>query len=130
MQPDPIRLDNGDVSVEQLLLLLGALPLDLTFIDEHGMVRFYSKYRIFERTPETIGRDVVACHSTATRPQVSQLMSELASGWRDSADFLEMKDGRPVSVRYLAVKDESGEHRGVLEIAQYVDEIGREPAGE
>ena len=127
MQPQPIRLDNGALSLEQLLLMLDSLPMDLTFIDEHGAVRFYSSYRIFERLPETIGTDVVACHAPATRPRVAQLISELASGWRDSAEFLTEKDGRAVSVRYLAVRDSDGTHRGVLEIAQYLDEVGTEP---
>ena len=127
MESEPIRLENGVLTLEQLVLLLDTLPLDLTFIDEDGTVRFYSKsHRIFARAPGDIGAHVEACHSPATRPGVAQVISELASGWRDSADFLVEKDGRPVSVRYLPVRDSSGAHRGILEIAQYLDGFGSE----
>lgn len=127
MTSRPIRLETGEISLEQLLLVLETLPIDLTFVDENGMVRFYSRnHRIFERSPEVIGTDVQECHSPPTRPGVAQLMSELATGWRDSADFVEEHEGRMVSVRYQAVRDDTGAYRGVLEIAQYVDEFGED----
>ena len=93
-------------------------------------MRFYSEgYRIFRRSPEDIGRDAVECHSPATRSYVSQLFSEFATGWRDTAEFVEQKDGRMVSVKYIAVRDSDGTYRGVLEIAQYLDELGAGPGG-
>jgi uncharacterized protein len=130
MDAEPIRLDTGELTMDQVLLLLATLPLDLTFVDEDGVVRFYSEgYRIFKRTPTDIGKNVAECHSAASRSRVSQLISELATGWRDSADFVEQKDGRLVSVKYIAVRDSDGRHRGVLEIAQYLDELGGDPTG-
>jgi DUF438 domain-containing protein len=127
MEPESIRLDNADLSVEQLLLLLDTLPIDLTFIDEHDVVRFHSRYRIFDRPSKAIGTDVSECHSAGTRPGVAQVISELASGWRESADFLVEKDGRAVSVRYLPVRDSDGGHRGILEIARYLDDVEAGP---
>jgi DUF438 domain-containing protein len=102
---------------------MDALPLDLTFIDEERRVLYYSEsYRVFSRTPDVIGADAVACHSPGTRPRVERLISELESGWRDDARFLERVDGRDVDVRYIAVREEDGTYRGTLEIAQWVDD--------
>jgi DUF438 domain-containing protein len=53
---------------------------------------------------------------------VTQLVSELATGWRDDASFVEETDGRLVHTRYIAVRD-GEEYLGCMEVAQWVDEI-------
>lgn len=116
----------GALTPQQVELVFGALPFDMTFVDEAGRVAWYSPYRIFKRVHSDIGRDVVACHSPATRPQVTRLMSELATGWRDGAEFLSEKDGRAVEVVYTALRDAAGTYRGVLEVCRWAD---AEPLG-
>ena len=117
-----VPLDTGALTPEQVRLVMNELQLDLTFVDEHNVIRYYSEhFRVFERTPEDIGTDVVACHSPGTRSRVERLLSELASGWRDSAEFLEKKGERLVDVRYVALRDEAGAYRGCLEIASWAE---------
>jgi DUF438 domain-containing protein len=121
---DRIELDTGVLSLGELKAILESLPADCTFADADNVTRFYTKrYRIFDRRPEHIGINVVDCHSADTRVRVAQLLSELATGWRDEAVFLTHKDGRPVNVRYLPVRDGDGAYLGVLEIAQWADEF-------
>lgn len=121
---DSIRLDTGALTPDQVRLVLDLLPLDLTFVDEQGLVRFYSeRYRIFSRTPDVIGTAVTDCHSPGARPRIARLISELETGWRDDAEFLVEHDGRLVRVRYLAVRDDDGGYRGCLEVAQYVEDF-------
>jgi hypothetical protein len=118
----PIPLDTGALTPEQVRLVLNELQLDVTFVDEHNVIRYYSeRFRIFNRAPEDIGTDVVGCHSPGTRSRVERLLSELASGWRDSAEFLEKKGERLVDVRYVALRDETGTYRGCLEIAGWAE---------
>jgi DUF438 domain-containing protein len=120
---DPIELATGALTPEQVRLLLGALETDVTFVDEHRKIRFYNEgFRIFSRTPDIIGTDVVACHSPETQGRIARLISELESGWRDRADFLEQHDGRNIAVSYVAVRDEAGAYRGIVETVRYVDE--------
>ena len=124
MSPDLVELDTGALTVEQMKLILAAIPMDVTFVDENDEVRYYSEaYRIFRRTPDAIGSNVVDCHSPGVRGRVSQLISELRQGWRDQAEFLEKVKGRLVQVRYLALRDEGGEYRGVLELAQDIADV-------
>lgn len=124
-----IPLEVGSLPAEVVRLMLDELPLDLTFVDAQRRVRYYSgKYRIFSRTPEIIGTDVVECHSPASQGRVARLLSELESGWRDDAEFLEMHDGRPVHVRYAALRDGEGEYLGTLEVVRWLEE-GAEAIG-
>lgn len=119
-----IELDTGALSVSDMRAILESLPADCTFADAQGITRFYTgRYRIFDRRPGHIGTSVVDCHPPEVRGRVAQLLSELSTGWRDEAVFLTEKDGRQVHVRYLPVRDADDTYRGVLEIAQWVDEI-------
>ncbi len=60
-----IPLKVGSLTPEQIALIFTHLPVDVTFVDEGNDVRFYSggKHRVFERTPDIIGRNVMNCHS-------------------------------------------------------------------
>lgn len=59
-----IRFETGLLSLHQLETVLNHLPVDLTFIDENDVVRYFShgKERIFARTKAVIGRTVQNCH--------------------------------------------------------------------
>jgi DUF438 domain-containing protein len=118
-----IPFENGALSPDELAAAFAGLPADITFVDAAGIVRYYSAYRIFSRSPACLDQDVLACHSEGSRPGIARLLSELASGWRDEAIFVEKKDERDVSVRYLAVRDSEGSYLGCLEVAQWADEV-------
>lgn len=122
MNDSRIPFEHGSLSAEQLAASFAALPADITFIDAEGIVRYYSAYRIFSRTPACLDRDVLECHSEATRPGIARMLSEFASGWRDEAYFLAQKHGREVHVRYVAVRGDDGAYQGCLETAQWADE--------
>jgi len=126
---DPIRFPAGVLTRDQLAAAFSAIPADVTFIDADGIVRYYSEYRIFSRTRDCLDRDVLECHPSATRAGVAQLVGELRDGWREEALFLTEKNGRPVSVRYSAVRDAGGAYLGCLEVAQWADEVGGAVSG-
>lgn len=117
-------LQTGELTVDQMRAILDSIPADCTFSDADNIVRFYTeRHRIFRRTPSVIGSDVIECHSPASRPRVAQLISELASGWRDEAVFTAEKDDRPIHIRYLPVRDAEGNYMGVFEIAPWADQF-------
>lgn len=119
-----IDFEHGWLTPEQLVAAFSAMRADVTFVDAAGIVRYYSVYRIFDRTPESLDRGVVECHSPGTRAAVEQMLSEFATGFRDEALFLEHKEGRPVSTRYIAVRRGDGGYLGCLEVAEWADEVG------
>jgi uncharacterized protein len=111
----------GKLSERTLKNLLAALPLDITYVDEADVIRYYSDYRIFNRAPEIIGTTVQNCHSPASRPEVDKVIDDLRSGRKTVSEFDTEKNGRKVKVRYIAVKDEKGKYAGMVETAEWAD---------
>ena len=117
-----IRFETGIVSLKQLETLLNHLPVDITFIDENDVVRYFShgKERIFARTKAVIGRTVQNCHPPQSVHTVEKLLQDFKSGEKDAEDFwIQMKD-KFIYIRYFAVRDEKGTYMGTLEFTQNV----------
>jgi len=120
-----VRFETGILSVKQLEMIMNHLPVDLTFIDQDDVVRFFShgKDRIFARTKAVIGRTVQNCHPPQSVHVVNELLADFKAGKKDVEDFwIPFKD-RFVYIRYFAVRDESGQYMGTLEFTQNVSEI-------
>ncbi|WP_071396506.1 DUF438 domain-containing protein [Bacillus tuaregi] len=120
-----IRFETGIVSLKQLETLMNHLPVDLTFIDENDVVRYFShgKERIFARTKAVIGRTVQNCHPPQSVHVVEELLRDFKSGKKDVEDFwIPFKD-KFVYIRYFAVRDEEGKYLGTLEFTQNVAPI-------
>ncbi len=121
---DHLALHTGDLSLEELNLMLGVLPIDFQYVDEHDRVRFYSEgHRIFPRSPGVIGRKVQNCHPPASVHKVQQIVDAFRAGEKDTAEFWIDLRGRFVHIRYFAVRDAAGAYRGVVETSQDVTDI-------
>ncbi len=120
-----VRFETGTVSVAQLEGIMNHLPVDLTFIDENDVVRYFShgKERIFARTKAVIGRTVQNCHPPQSVHIVEQLLADFKSGKKDVEDFwIPFKD-KFVYIRYFAVRAEDGTYMGTLEFTQNIAPI-------
>lgn len=120
-----VKFQTGVLSVEQLEAIMNHLPVDLTFIDENDVVRYFShgKERIFARTKAVIGRTVQNCHPPQSVHVVNQLLADFKSGQKDAEDFwIPMKD-MFVYIRYFAVRSEDGRYLGTLEFTQNIAPI-------
>jgi DUF438 domain-containing protein len=114
-----IPLDTGSLTPEQVDLLLKRLPADVTYIDEHDEVRYYSGgERIFTRMPVVIGHKVQRCHPSASLAKVQEIIDAFRAGEKDEAEFWHQAQHRFVHVRYIAMRDREGRYRGTLEVAQ------------
>ncbi len=120
-----IPLDVGALTVMQLNQMLTALPIDVTFVDENNVVRYYSqsKERIFTRTPAIIGRQVGKCHPPESVHVVENIVQDFRTKRRDSADFWIEMGGKLIYIRYFPVRDKAGKYLGVLEVTQDVTGI-------
>lgn len=120
-----IRMETGILSIEQLEIMLNHLPVDITFIDQDDVVRYFShgKERIFTRTKAVIGRTVQNCHPPKSVHIVEDLLKDFKSGKKDSEDFwIKFKD-KYVYIRYFAVRDDKGTYMGTLEFTQNIAPI-------
>lgn len=120
-----IKLETGILSLQQLELILNHLPVDITFIDDHDVVRYFShgKERVFPRTKAIIGRTVQNCHPPKSAHIVEELLNDFKSGKKDSEDFWIKFRDKYVYIRYFAVRDENKKYIGTLEFTQNIDPI-------
>jgi len=120
-----LNLGTGALSLEVVDLLLKHLPLDLSFVDENDVVRYYSdsKERIFPRTPASIGRTVQNCHPPRSVDTVNRILESFRAGKKDAAEFWIHMGPRFIHIRYFAVRDNAGKYRGCLEVTQDIGEI-------
>jgi len=120
-----INLDTGFLKPEQLILLLNNLPVDITFVDEHDEVCYFSgaKHRIFPRSKAIIGRKVQNCHPPESVHIVNEIIAAFRTGKKDHADFwIQMKD-RFVHIRYFALRNELGEYKGTIEVSHDATDV-------
>jgi DUF438 domain-containing protein len=119
-----LALNTGGLSLDELNLVLGVLPIDFQYVDEHDRVRFYSEgHRIFPRSPGVIGRKVQNCHPPASVHKVQQIIDAFRADEKDSAEFWIDIQGKFLHIRYFAVRDEARAYRGVVETVQDVTAI-------
>lgn len=122
---DQIDLDTGQMTVDQVNLMLKHLPVDITFVNEDNEVRYFSagKERIFPRSPGIIGRNVQNCHPPKSLDVVNKIVAEFKAGTKDEAGFWIQVQGRLIYIRYFAVRDDEGIFRGTLEVSQDITHI-------
>lgn len=115
-----LDLRQGKLTLEQINLIFRHLPVDLSFVDEHELVRFYSdtKHRIFPRSPGVIGRDVKNCHPRESVGNVMEIIKTFREGSHDEAEFWLEMNGKFIYILYIAVRDSDGVFRGILEMMQ------------
>lgn len=110
----------GKMTLEQINLLFKHMPVDLSYVDENEIVKFYTdtEHRIFPRSKNVIGRDVKNCHPRTSVHLVEEIIEKFRSGEEDSVDFWINKPGVFIYILYVAIRDEQGKFRGVLEMMQ------------
>ncbi len=121
----------GSLTLAQANGILNTLPLDITFVDKNGHVKYFSqsKDRIFARPATIIGRHVTMCHPPGSVDVVERIIASLESGEKDVEEFWIQNEVMFVHIRYFAVRDENGEYLGVLETTQNLKPL-RELTGE
>jgi len=115
----------GDLGKEVLDALLETLPVEISFVDENDVVRYFNKdgNRIFPRPPSVIGRKVQDCHPKKSLHKVNQILDDFKNNRRDSAEFWIDLKNRKIYIRYFAVRDKNGNYLGCLEASQDITEI-------
>ncbi|MBB6217954.1 hypothetical protein HNQ80_004091 [Anaerosolibacter carboniphilus] len=120
-----LDVSQGKLTLEQINLIFKHLQVDLSFVDENDIVKFYSdtKHRVFPRSPGVIGREVQNCHPRESVDTVEEIIRAFRAGEHDEAEFWLEIGGKFIYIIYNAVRDEAGNFRGVLEMMQDVTRI-------
>lgn len=115
-----LHVAEGRLTLEQINLLFRHMPVDLSYVDESELVKFYSdtSHRIFPRSSGVIGREVRNCHPPKSLHVVEEIIEKFRSGEKDRIEFWINKPDLFIYIIYTAVRDEKGNFRGVLEMMQ------------
>ena len=110
----------GKMTLEQINLVYQHMPVDLSYVDENEIVRFYTdtKHRVFPRSKNVIGRDVKNCHPKKSVHIVEEIIEKFRNGEQNEAEFWINKPEIFIYIKYVAVRDEDGKFRGILEMMQ------------
>ena len=110
----------GRLTLDQINLIYKHMPVDISYVDENEIVRFYTdtEHRVFPRSKNVIGRDVKNCHPKASVHIVEEIIKKFRSGEENEAEFWINKPGLFIYITYIAVRDADGRFRGVLEMMQ------------
>jgi PAS domain S-box-containing protein len=114
-----------NLSQEQLAGILEAIPIEISFVDENDLAKFWNRHetRIFKRPASVVGKSVQNCHPKHSLDKVNQILSDFKTGKRGSAEFWINLKGRQVYIRYFAVRNKAGRYLGTLEVTQDITEI-------
>ena len=117
---EELDVTTGKLTLNQINMIFQNLPLDISFVDENEIVKFYSDtdHRIFPRSKNVIGRDVKNCHPRKSVHIVEEIVEKFRNGEQDHADFWINKPGLFIYIYYAAVRDAGGNFKGVLEVMQ------------
>lgn len=115
-----VAFDAGALEPDTINAIFNTLPVDVTFVDAEGIVRFCSqtKDQAFPRPKTIIGRQVEYCHPPASVERVQAVVDDLRAGRRDSADFWIHLGEKYVYIRYFAVRGPEGDYLGTMEVTQ------------
>ena len=119
-QDQVLDVAHGKLTLEQINLLYQHMPVDISFVDENELVKFYTdtKHRVFPRSKGVIDREVRNCHPPKSIHLVEEIIEKFRSGEQSKAEFWINKPGLFIYIVYLAVRDDQGNFRGVMEMMQ------------
>ncbi|MBN1597042.1 MAG: DUF438 domain-containing protein [Bacteroidales bacterium] len=115
-----IQLPSGSFSAKEITAILNTIPADMTFVDKNDKVKYFTqgKERIFARSRSIINRDVRLCHPPGSVHIIEKILEDFKSGKASHAPFWIQMKGRFILIEYFALRDESGEYLGTLEVSQ------------
>ncbi|MCD1147505.1 DUF438 domain-containing protein [Peptoniphilus sp. KCTC 25270] len=117
-----ISMPGGNMTVSQLRAMLNAIPLEISFVDDQNINRFFNEGpKLFKRPSMAIGREVFSCHPPKIEPMVRGIIEDFREGKRDSVPVWMEKNGSTLLVTYMAVRDHKGEYVGTMELVQEMD---------
>ena len=114
-----IVMAGGHMTVAQLTAMLNTIPMEITFVDDQNINRFFNEGpKDFKRPKMAIDREVFSCHPPKIEAKVRMILNEFRAGTLDKVPVWMEKNGKNMLVTYMAVRDHDGNYIGTLELVQ------------
>lgn len=119
-----VELNGGKLTVNELEAIFKLLPIDITFIDDNEINKFFANEgKIFSRPMSALGRKVYECHPPRIVPMVENMIKEFKAGTKDHVEVWTPNPENPIRVLYYPVRDDEGNYLGTLELVQQFKDI-------
>lgn len=117
-----VVMPGGHLTVAQITALLNTIPMEITFVDDGNVNRFFNEGpKDFKRPGMAIDREVFSCHPPKVEAMVRQIIQQFRDGTADCVPVWMEKNGHTLLVRYTAVRDRDGNYVGTAEFVQNMD---------
>ena len=117
-----IVMAGGHMTVAQLATMLNTIPMEITFVDDQNINRFFNEGpKDFKRPGMAIGREVFSCHPPKIEEKVRMILEQFRAGTLDQVPIRMNKNGKSMLVTYMAVRDRNGQYMGTIELVQQID---------
>lgn len=114
-----INMPGGTLTLAQLTAMLNTMPIEITFIDDQDINRYFNEGpKDFKRPKAALGREVYTCHPPKVEPMVRSIIHSFREGHSNNVTRWATKRGRVMLVQYFAVRDKAGKFLGTLELVQ------------
>lgn len=116
---EKIIMAGGSFTLQQLEAMLNTIPLEITFIDDENINRYFNDGpKVFKRPKMAIGREVFSCHPPKIEQRVRGIIDEFRAGKLDKVPVWMEKNERTMLVTYMAVRNKDNEYLGTMELVQ------------
>ena len=114
-----IVMPGGHMTIAQLTALLNTIPLEISFVDDNNINRYFNEGpKVFKRPAMAIDREVFSCHPPKIETMVRSILDSFRDGSMDSVPVWMEKNGRTMLVTYMAVRDQNKNYLGTMELVQ------------
>lgn len=117
-----IVLPTGHFTKEQLRAVLNTIPMEISFVDDKDINRYFNEgEKFFKRPLQALDREVYYCHPKKVEEMVRMMIGQFHNGTRKSFEVWMEKAGHTFLVRYLGVYDDKGRFVGTMECVENMD---------
>lgn len=121
-----VVMPGGHLTVEQLTAMLNTLPVEISFVDDQDINRYFNEGpKAFKRPQSALDRSVYACHSPRAEMMARSIIDDFRKGRLDTVPVWMEKNGVPMLVTYMAVRNKEGKFIGTMEVVQNMEEAKR-----
>jgi len=113
----------GELTPQQMELVIRHLPLQVSVADEHGTLVYWHGDLFEDCEPKHVGVNVNESHNEKSQRTIARMEAAFRSRERDEAVFRRIEEGRLILVRYVPLRDAGGAYRGMMETMQDITDI-------
>jgi DUF438 domain-containing protein len=106
----------GSLTPELAAQVFRSLPLDLSVADENDVLVYWKGATYKTCDARYIGRDVRDCHPKESLDCLEEILREFKAGTQDVAEGWGPSGEGMKRTRYIAMRDDEGTYRGILEL--------------